>query len=174
MSVDQHMLAVTLYYLEDEVRRTGFQVHWIAGKTGACHHWAKFIEMGLDYSLSEKVITLAHELGHIVDKQRNHPDVEELVLILKFWHNYKLGEKYLAREKNAWRYAREALLQTNIWSDIRKEFYRIKASSLQAYRRQHLAAKKQGKDQHDKGKLKEILLQLISEASQNEATTNQG
>lgn len=155
-------LNAILTELESMAAELGYKVEWQCSGIGFCHYLTKTIKIDNSLSLSEKAIFLAHELGHAQDHSDNHPGIEELVLMLKFFENYKLGESYFQREKRAWDKARASLEFLGAWSRLGAEFEKLRSRSLENYLAIHLAAKHNGSDRPDNEELSSALA-LVSQ-----------
>lgn len=127
-------LAKELRELVKVSRAANFKISWIAGRNGHCYFWGNKIEIGIDLPIYDKIIVLAHELGHVLDYTDNPPGVDEVITILKFNDIYLSGESYYLREKSAWEYAAQILNQIGAWHKVEVRFLQCKKSALASYK----------------------------------------
>lgn len=125
-------------------RLAGYEIIWTPGRNGACLYWANKIEIGRGLSNTEKLVVLAHEIGHTFDYAQNKPDLQELVTLLEFWENYSHGERYFQREKSAWKYGKYLLEQIGVWPTVKSRFMGYRKKALAAYKKRLIAAREGG------------------------------
>ncbi len=125
-------------------RVANYEIVWIHGHNGHCYYWANKIELGKHLPNSEKLVVLAHELGHIFDYTDNPPSIDEVVSMLKFADAYQVGTAYYNREVSAWGYAQYLLEQIGCWDVARPKFEACKSVALAAYKLRKDAAEKNG------------------------------
>ncbi len=125
-------------------RLANYEVKWIPGHNGHCYYWANKIELGIHLVNTEKLIVLAHELGHIFDYTETPPDLSEAITIFKFNTIYQVSDIYYDREVRAWGYAKYLLEQVGSWEEVQVRFEQCKESALSSYKRRKESAEKNG------------------------------
>lgn len=92
------------------------------------------IEVGREQSMVDRVVTLAHEVGHAFDYYYNPPGVGELARFcfsgekyLNSWENYE-------REESAWRYAKHILQWLRSYHMVSEPFEELRESCLDIYK----------------------------------------
>jgi hypothetical protein len=100
--------------------------------------------------MTEKLVVLAHEIGHVFDYTNSFPQVEELTMMFEFPDHHSLGCVYLDREKKAWGYAEYLLDYIGILPTVRTSFLEFKRKALAAYRSRLYRARRTGSHMPEK------------------------
>jgi hypothetical protein len=114
----------------------GYKYKLIEGSQGKHYGWpnkVKEIHVGRRLSAVDRVVVLAHEIGHILDVRANPYSPEETANILLHWETYTLSQMYYSREKAAWKQAKVLLHQMGGYERVRKRFQEIRGNCLMAY-----------------------------------------
>lgn len=150
-------------------RLAEYELKWVPGHNGECYFWLRKIEMGRDLPMTEKLVVLAHEIGHVFDYTNSFPQVEELTMMFEFPDQYSLGPIYFDREKKAWDYAEYLLNYIGILSTIQTNFQSYKTKSLGAYRSRMYRAKRSGASIPDKKEYDKALIKWKEAATSDKS-----
>lgn len=107
---------------------------WYVPDAGGQHFFAqRLITIGRDQSFLDRLITLAHELGHVADLAQRPFSEDEVAVFSHSWEDYERSLENLRREQHAWAYARALLVQLGVWSEVRGRFRELRDTALNAY-----------------------------------------
>lgn len=120
-------------------RSLGYKFHLVGGESGTHTGFPgqkKIIEVGKDQPLPDKIVYLAHEIGHALDFIHDTPKVGEVITVLKNWEAYRLSDKYYQREKSAWRHAKSMLENMKGYKVVKVRFGQLRTRGLASYYKQ--------------------------------------
>lgn len=124
-------------------RSLGYKYKLVSSDTGKHFGYPnqeKAIHIGRDQPLTDKVILLAHEIGHGLDLSYNPFPVNELVEMLINWDTYETGRIYYKREKAAWKHAKDTLSLMGGFKLVKPRFQQLRKRGLSAYYRRMIKA----------------------------------
>jgi hypothetical protein len=122
--------------LTTAAKTLGYKCHAVPGRNGQHHgypHQEKEIFVGRDQSLTDRIVVLAHEIGHALDLFRVPISMMEMIAITLGWEKYKLSREYYERERQAWCHAERLLRNMGGYKAVRTRFKRLKEEGLSAY-----------------------------------------
>lgn len=114
----------------------GYKYSLVKGKGGShCGYpgQIKKIQIGKNQPRVDKVIILAHEIGHALDLMYNPLTVQEVKILLEDWEEYEKSDKFYTREKDSWRRGRSLLLNLGAYKMTRDRFYELREEGLRSY-----------------------------------------
>src|SRR5690606_23295691 len=94
-----------------------------------------YIAIGREQPLLDQVVTLSHEIGHLLDYQKNPMSVDEVRLFLQPATSWQKTEECLRREEQAWALASELLRVLGGFDLVEDRFRELEIDSLASYRR---------------------------------------
>lgn len=123
-------------------RRVGYKHESVTGDNG----WhkggysgtggKKTIGIGRDQALVDKVIIMAHEVGHALDMIETPVTIKEYLLVIRNWENYRKSTHYYRREKAAWAQAKRLLSNMGGYKAVALRFRQLRTRNLAEYYRQ--------------------------------------